>query len=73
MDIKALAVLFVVLLSIVPVSAADLNPQDAGANMVQAGFDLVIRSLADGITSLWQAPGEAVNANFDNTTIENIN
>jgi len=76
MDLKPLAVLLVVLLSVVPVSAADntsLNPQDAGANMVQAGFDLVIRSLADGIIMIWQAPGKAVNANFDNTTIENIN
>jgi hypothetical protein len=76
MDIKHLAVLFVVLLSVVPVSAADntsLNPQAAGANMVQAGFDLVIRSLADGIIMIWQAPGKIVNSNFDNTTIENIN
>jgi hypothetical protein len=74
MDIKALAVL--VLVSTMPVHAADntsLNPQDAGANMVQAGFDLVIRSLADGIISLWQSPGKAVNANFDNTTFEQVN
>jgi hypothetical protein len=72
MDIKPLAVLFAVLLSIVPVSAAGLNAQDAGANMVQAGFDLVIRSLADGITMLWQAPGKAVDSNFNNNTMDNI-
>lgn len=57
MDLKPLAVLFVVLLSVIPVSAADLNPQDAGANMVQAGFDLVIRLLADGLRMLWADNG----------------
>jgi hypothetical protein len=75
MDMKPLALLFVVLLFVVPVSAADntsLSHQDAGANMVQAGFNLVIRSLADGITMLWQAPGKAVNSNFDNRTMDNI-
>jgi len=69
MDIKALAVLFFVLLSVIPVSAADnssLNPQDAGANMVQAGFDLVIRSLADGLRMLWADSGTL--KAYDNNT-----
>jgi hypothetical protein len=71
MDLKPLAVLMLVLLSVIPASAA--TEQDAGANMIQAGFDLVIRSLADGITMIWQAPGKAVNNNFDNKTIEEVN
>jgi hypothetical protein len=75
MDIKILALLFVVLMSITPVYAAgntSLNPQDIGANVVKAGFDMVIRSLADGIIMLWQAPGNAINNNFDNKTMNNI-
>lgn len=57
MDLKALALLFVVLMSIAPVHAADnssLSKQDAGAGMVQQGIDLVIRSLADGISLIWK-------------------
>lgn len=57
-----------------PVCAADTNltAQDIGASAVKAGFDLVIRSLADGITLLWQAPGKAINSNFNNGTMDNI-
>lgn len=67
MDIKYLAVLLVILLSVVPVSAAgnsSLNVQDAGANMVQAGFD--IRSLADGLRMLWADNGTL--KAYDNNT-----
>jgi hypothetical protein len=67
MDLKPLAVLLLVLCSIVPVHAATV--QDAGANMIQAGIDLVIRSLADGLKMFWQP---AINNNFDNGTLENV-
>jgi len=69
MDIKALAVLFVMLLSVVPVSAVgntSLTVQDTGAGIVQAGFDLVIRSLADGLRMLW-ADNSVLKA-YDNNT-----
>ena len=69
MDIKCLAVLFVMLLSVAPVSAAgnsSLTAQDAGANMVQAGFDLVIRSLADGLRMIWADNGTL--KAYDNNT-----
>jgi hypothetical protein len=66
MDMKTLAVLFVVLCSIAPVHAADLNPQDAGAGMIQKGFDLVITSLADSISYLWQ--GNTLSQAYANNT-----
>jgi hypothetical protein len=69
MDLKPLAVLFVVLLSIIPAYAAgntSLNVQDVGANVIQAGFDLVIRGLADGLRMLWADNGTL--KAFDNNT-----
>jgi len=76
MDMKPLAVLMLVLISVIPASAADgnsssLNPQDAGANMIQAGFDLVIRSLADGIQLLWKPQESDLLNNFDNKSFAN--
>jgi hypothetical protein len=66
MDLKALAVLLLVLLSIIPADAA--TEQDAGANMIQAGFDLVIRSLADGLKMLWSDNG-TLKAYENNTNV----
>jgi hypothetical protein len=68
MDIKPLAVLLLVLCSIVPVHAATV--QDAGANMIQAGIDLVIRSLADGLKMLWSDNG-TLQAYENNTDVGN--
>jgi hypothetical protein len=68
MDIKPLAVLLLVLCSIVPVHAATV--QDAGANMIQAGIDLVIRSLADGLKMLWSDNG-TLQAYENNTNVSN--
>jgi len=66
MDLKSIAVLMLVLMSIAPVHAATLNPQDAGAGMIQAGCDLVITSLADGISFLWK--GNTLSQAYENNT-----
>jgi hypothetical protein len=76
MDLKILALLFVVLMSITPAYAAQdntsLSKQDIGANMVYAGIELVVRSLADACNMLWQMPENGINNNFDNKSIKDF-
>jgi hypothetical protein len=74
--LRPLAVLLIVLCSIVPVHAADNNTagvEDAGASMVQKGFDLVIRSLADGLKQIWNTDDTPLRNNFDNKTLKDFN
>jgi hypothetical protein len=54
MEIKIVFVFIILLLSVMPVDAADLNPQDAGEGMIKGGFDLIIISAADGLNSIWK-------------------